>query len=123
MGATAQRPRRLHAVNSPDQRSNSLGSGQRKNSKISRKYGLTRVNLSARLRYYVLGVLEKWSVPAFIMALAAAIIFAVLGLYAIGLGWQQTADQVFSSPMNVRFSHEEAGHSLVGRDWSSAKEH
>ena len=89
----------------------------------SRKYGLTRVNLSARLRYYVLGVLEKWSVPAFIMALAAAIIFAVLGLCAVGLGWQQTADRAFSSPMNVRLSHEEAGHNLVGRAWSSAKEH
>ena len=60
---------------------------------------------------------------AFMMAVAAAIVLAVLGLYVIDLGWQQTADQAFSSSMNVRLSHEEAGHNLVGKDWSSAKEH
>ena len=58
----------------------------------------------------------------FIMACVAAIVFAVLGLYAV-LGWQQTADQAFSSSMNVRLSHDDAGHNLVGKDWSSAKEH
>jgi hypothetical protein len=56
------------------------------------------------------------------MACVAAIVFAVLGLYAV-LGWQQTADQAFSSSMNVRLSHDDAGHNLVGKDWSSAKEH
>jgi hypothetical protein len=60
---------------------------------------------------------------AFMIAVVAAIVLAVLGLYAIDLGWQQTADQAFSSSMNVRLSHEEAGHNLVGKDWSSAKEH
>jgi hypothetical protein len=60
---------------------------------------------------------------AFMMAVAAAIVLAVLGLYVIDLGWQQTADQAFSSSTNVRLSHEEAGHNLVGKDWSSAKEH
>jgi hypothetical protein len=57
---------------------------------------------------------------AFIVACVAAIVFAVLGLYLVGLGWQQTA---FSSSMSVRLSHEDAGHNLVGKDWSSAKEH
>jgi hypothetical protein len=60
--------------------------------------------------------------PAFLMALVAAIVFAVLGLFLV-LGWQQTVDQAFSSSMNVRLSHEDAGHDLVGRDWTSAKEH
>jgi hypothetical protein len=57
------------------------------------------------------------------MALVAAIVLAVLGLYLVGLGWRQTADQAFSSSMNVRLSHEDVGHNLVGTDWSSAKEH
>jgi len=56
------------------------------------------------------------------IAVVVAIVLAVLGLYAINLGWQQTADQAFSSSTNVRLSHEEAGHNLVGKDWSSAKE-
>jgi hypothetical protein len=60
---------------------------------------------------------------AFMIAVVAAIVLAALGLYAIDLGWQQTADQAFSSSTNVRLSHEEAGHNLVGKDWSSAKEH
>ena len=60
---------------------------------------------------------------AFMIAIVAAIVLAVLGLYATDLGWQQTADQAFSSSTNVRLSHEEAGHNLVGKDWSSAKEH
>ena len=60
---------------------------------------------------------------AFMIAVVVAIVLAVLGLYAINLGWQQTADQAFSSSTNVRLSHEEAGHNLVGKDWSSAKEH
>ena len=60
---------------------------------------------------------------AFIMACVAAIVFAVLGLFAIDLGWQQTADEAFSSSTNVRLSHEDAGHNLVGKDLSSAKEH
>ena len=60
---------------------------------------------------------------AFMKAILAAIVLAVLGLYAINLGWQQTADQAFSSSTNVRLSHDEAGHNLVGKDWSSAKEH
>jgi hypothetical protein len=60
---------------------------------------------------------------AFMIAVVAAIVLAVLGLYAIDLGWQQTAGQALSSSTNVRLSHEEAGHNLVGKDWSSAKEH
>ncbi len=60
---------------------------------------------------------------AFMIAVAAAIVFAFLGLYAVNVAWQQTADQAFSSSTNVRLSHEDAGHNLVGKDWSSAKEH
>jgi len=51
------------------------------------------------------------------------VLIAVLGLYLLDKTLQQTADQAFSSGTNVRLSHEEAGHNLVGKDWSSAKEH
>jgi hypothetical protein len=58
----------------------------------------------------------------FVMSIAAAIVFAVLGLYVLDK-LQQTTDQAFTSSTNVRFPHEEAGHNLVGKDRSSAKEH
>ena len=58
----------------------------------------------------------------FIVSVLVAIIFAVLGLYTLN-SLQQTSDQAFSSATNVRFPHEESGHNLVGKDWSSAKEH
>ena len=63
------------------------------------------------------------SMRAFAMSIAGAIMIAVLGLYLLDKTLQQTADQAFSSGTNVRLSHEEAGHNLVGKDWSSAKEH
>ena len=58
----------------------------------------------------------------FIVSVLVAIIFAVLSLYTLN-SLQQTSDQAFSSATNVRFPHEESGHNLVGKDWSSAKEH
>jgi hypothetical protein len=58
----------------------------------------------------------------FVMASAAAIAFALVAMYVLD-NWQQTADQAFTSSTNVRFPHEESGHNLVGKDWSSAKEH
>lgn len=58
----------------------------------------------------------------FVMASAAAIAFALVAMYVLD-NWQQTADQAFTSATNVRFPHEESGHNLVGKDWSSAKEH
>jgi hypothetical protein len=58
----------------------------------------------------------------FIISVASVIIFTVVGLYALN-NFQQTADQAFTSTTNVRFPHEESGHNLVGKDWSSAKEH
>lgn len=59
----------------------------------------------------------------FAMSIAAAIVFAVLGFYVFDKNLQQTTDQAFTSPTNVRLPHEESGHNLVGKDWSSAKEH
>jgi hypothetical protein len=59
----------------------------------------------------------------FVMSIGAAIIIAILGLYVLDSGVQRTSDQAFSSATNVRFPHEESGHNLVGKDWSSAKEH
>lgn len=58
----------------------------------------------------------------FAMAAAAAIVFALVAMYVLN-NWQRTADQAFTSSVNVRFPHEESGHNLVGKDWSSAKEH
>ena len=58
----------------------------------------------------------------FIASVLVVIIFTVLGLYTLN-SLQQTSDQAFSSATNVRFPHEESGHNLVGKDWSSAKEH
>ena len=60
---------------------------------------------------------------AFVMSVAAAIVITVLGFYLLDKGSQQTADQAFSSKATVRLPHEETGHNLVGKDWSSAKEH
>ena len=58
----------------------------------------------------------------FVVSIVAAIVFAALGIFALN-SLQQTGDQAFSSSTNVRFPHEESGHNLVGKDWSSAKEH
>lgn len=58
----------------------------------------------------------------FIVSGLVAIILAVLGFYALN-SLQQTSDQAFSAAKSVQFPHEESGHNLVGKDWSSAKEH
>ena len=57
-----------------------------------------------------------------IVSVLVAIIVAVLGVYTLN-SLQQTSDQAVSSATNVRFPHQESGHNLVGKDWSSAKEH
>ena len=59
----------------------------------------------------------------FVTSIAAIIVIAVLGLYVLDTTLQQTADQAFNAATHVRFPHEDAGHNLVGKDWSSAKEH
>jgi hypothetical protein len=59
----------------------------------------------------------------FVTSIAAVIVIAVLGPYMLDTTLQQTADQAFSAATYVRFTHDDAGHNLVGRDWSSAKEH
>jgi hypothetical protein len=59
----------------------------------------------------------------FAMSIVAVIVIAVLGRYVLDMISPQTTDQAFSSTSYVRLSHEEAGHNLVGKDWSSAKEH
>jgi uncharacterized membrane protein YedE/YeeE len=56
------------------------------------------------------------------MSVLTAIVIAVAAMYLVD-AWQQTVDQAFTSSTNVRFSHEENSHNLVGKDWSSAKEH
>jgi hypothetical protein len=85
---------------------------------------LTEINSDTDLKTYILKSYRKaTSMRAFAMAIAALIVIAVLGWYLLDKTSQQTADQSFSSPTYVRFPHDEAGHNLVGKDWSSAKEH
>ena len=57
----------------------------------------------------------------FVTSIAALIVIAVLRLYVLDTTLQQTADQAFNAATYVRFPHEDAGHNLVGKDWSSAK--
>jgi Na+/serine symporter len=56
------------------------------------------------------------------MSVLTAIVIAVAAMYMVG-ALQQTVDQAFTSSTNVRFTHEENSHNLVGKDWSSAKEY
>jgi hypothetical protein len=65
---------------------------------------------------------KEWP-TVLVLACIAAIVIAVLGFYLLDKTLQQSADQAFSSNTTVRFPHEEAGHNLVGKDWSSVKEH
>ncbi len=65
---------------------------------------------------------KETSMRVFMTSIVALIVLAVVALYVLDL-LQHTADQSFSSPTYVRFPHDEAGHNLVGKDWSSAKEH
>ena len=58
----------------------------------------------------------------FLMSVLTTIVIAAAVMYLVD-AWQQTVDQAFTSSTNVRFSHEENSHNLVGKDWSSAKEH
>ena len=60
---------------------------------------------------------------SFVISILAAIVIAGLGFYLLDKTLQQPADQAFSSKATVRLPHEETGHNLVGKDWSSAKEH
>ena len=59
----------------------------------------------------------------FLASIVAAIVVSVGAMYVVDEYWQQTADQAFTVPTNVRFPHEESGHNLVGKGWSSAKDH
>jgi hypothetical protein len=59
----------------------------------------------------------------FLASIVAAIVVSVGAMYVVNEYWQQTADQAFTSTTNVRFPHEENGHNLVGKDWTSAKDH
>ena len=58
----------------------------------------------------------------FLTSIVAAIVIAVGTIYVLD-NWQQTTDQAFTSPTNARFPHEENSHNLVGKGWSSAKDH
>jgi len=60
---------------------------------------------------------------AFLTSIVAAISVAVGAMYVLEESSQQTADQAFLSPTNARFPHQESSHNLVGKDWSSARDH
>lgn len=60
---------------------------------------------------------------AFVMSIVAVLVLTGLGVYVLDNFLQETADQSFANPTSARLPHEESGHNLVGKDWSSAKEH
>lgn len=85
---------------------------------------LTEINVNTTPEPNILEILERdTSMRVFAMSIVALIVIAVLGRYLLDKISPQTADQAFSSSTYVRFPHQEAGHNLVGKDWSSAKEH
>lgn len=58
----------------------------------------------------------------FLTSVFAAIVVAGTAMYVLA-SWQRLADNAFTSPTNVRMTHEESGHNLVGKDWLSASDH
>ncbi len=59
---------------------------------------------------------------AFFAALAAALVIAVGSTLILDQVWQR-ADQEFSSRSGVRLSEHGNTHNLVGKSWSSGRDH
>jgi len=55
---------------------------------------------------------------AFLSSIAAAIVVAVIAMYALDGAWRP-ADKAFTTS-GARITHE--GHNLVGKDWSSSRQ-
>jgi hypothetical protein len=60
---------------------------------------------------------------AFLASIAAALVVAVIAVYALDATVQRPADQAFFSPTSVRIPDHGDIHNLVGKDWYSAREH
>jgi hypothetical protein len=59
----------------------------------------------------------------FLASVAAALVFALVAVYALDAALQRPADQAFVSPTSVRVPDHGETHNLVGKDWYSAREH
>ncbi len=59
----------------------------------------------------------------FFASVAAAAVIAIGAMYALDAIWQRPADQAFASVSSVRIPDHGTTHNLVGKDWSSARDH
>lgn len=57
---------------------------------------------------------------AFLGSVAAAIIVAVVAMFALDGAWRPS-DKAFSSPTGARVSYDNDNHNLVGKDWWSSR--
>ena len=58
--------------------------------------------------------------PAFLGSVAAAIVVAIIAVFALQGTWRPAAEAYTTT--SVRLTDSEAGHNLVGKDWYSSKE-
>ena len=59
----------------------------------------------------------------FLASVTAAAVIAIGAMYALDAIWQRPVDQAFASASSVRIPDHGTTHNLVGKDWSSAKDH
>ena len=59
----------------------------------------------------------------FLASISLAIIIAIGSMLVVDQAWQRQADQAFTSPTSVRIPDHGNTHNLVGKSWSSAKDH
>jgi hypothetical protein len=57
---------------------------------------------------------------AFLGSVAAAIIVAVVAMFALDTAWRPS-DKAFSSSTGARVSYDNDNHNLVGKDWYSSR--
>lgn len=59
----------------------------------------------------------------FLMSVTAMVVLAVGSMFIFDQAVQHNANEAFSSSTSVRLPDHGNTHNLVGRDWSSPKEH
>jgi hypothetical protein len=60
---------------------------------------------------------------AFLTSIFAAVVIAIGSMLVVDRTWQRQADEAFTSPTSVRIPSHGDTHNLVGKGWSSAKDH
>jgi hypothetical protein len=59
----------------------------------------------------------------FMTSVTAALIIAIGSMLLVDQAWQRQADEAFTSPSSARIPAHGNTHNLVGKSWSSAKDH